>query len=134
MNVILDTSVLISAAILKESEVNRAVRKALSLHTVLRSLPTTSELEITLSKRKFDRYFRDTYEREFFIHAYRKHTQLITINHQVSVCRDSSDNMFLELALSGKADVVITSDPDLLVLHTFQNIPIISPKEFLEKF
>jgi predicted nucleic acid-binding protein len=42
--------------------------------------------------------------------------------------------MFLELALSGKADAIISSDPDLLILHPFENIDIISPKEFLEKY
>ena len=40
--------------------------------------------------------------------------------------------MYLELALFGKADCIITGDPDLLVLHPFENIPIITPKEFLD--
>jgi hypothetical protein len=42
--------------------------------------------------------------------------------------------MYLELALSGKADCIITNDDDLLVLHPFEKIPIITPKEFLERF
>lgn len=48
------------------------------------------------------------------------------------LCRDPKDDMYLELALSGKADCIITGDPDLLVLNSFENIPIITPKEFLD--
>jgi predicted nucleic acid-binding protein len=42
--------------------------------------------------------------------------------------------MYLELALSGNADCIITGDPDLQAQHPFEKIPIISPKEFLEKY
>ena len=52
--------------------------------------------------------------------------------HTVTICRDPDDDMYLELALSGKADCIITGDPDLLVLNPFENIPIITPKEFLD--
>ena len=51
---------------------------------------------------------------------------------------DEFNSVFLrtkfELALSGKADCIVSGDPDLLVLHPFRNLPIISPKEFLERF
>jgi len=49
------------------------------------------------------------------------------------MCRDPKDDMYLELALSGNADCIVTGDPDLQILNPFKNIPIISPKEFLEK-
>jgi uncharacterized protein len=42
--------------------------------------------------------------------------------------------MYLELALSGKADCIVTGDTDLLVLNPFENIPIITPKEFLDRY
>jgi putative PIN family toxin of toxin-antitoxin system len=53
---------------------------------------------------------------------------------KIAVCRDPKDNMILELAVSGKADLIITGDADLLVLHPFCNIPIITPKLFLDNF
>jgi uncharacterized protein len=61
-------------------------------------------------------------------------SKIIDVNQQVSVCRDPKDNMYLELALSGKADVIITGDNDLLILHPFINIPIITPKDFLDLY
>jgi len=134
MKLVLDTSALISAAILKGSITDRAIRKAFTDHSIIRSLPVTTELEVTLKKKKFEKYFRSEYEKDLFIHLYRLQSKLIKVNHTVSICRDQSDNMFLELALSGQADLIITSDPDLLILNPFENISIVTPKEFLEKF
>ena len=134
MIIVLDTSVLISAAILKASIPDLAVRKALNQNTVIRSDQVMHELATRLKKKKFDKYFRNEYERDFFVHLYILKSKLIKVTHSISICRDPSDNMFLELALSGKADAIVSSDPDLLVLNPFENIPIISPKEFLEKF
>lgn len=53
------------------------------------------------------------------------------IREIINVCRDDKDNKFLELAVNGNADYLITGDEDLLVLNPFQNIAIIKPNEFL---
>lgn len=42
--------------------------------------------------------------------------------------------MLLELAASGKADVIVTGDSDLLVLNPFRDIPVLNPKDFLETY
>ncbi|MFO5470502.1 MAG: putative toxin-antitoxin system toxin component, PIN family, partial [Dolichospermum sp.] len=49
----------------------------------------------------------------------------------VQVCRDPKDDKFLSLAIAGNANIIITGDEDLLVLKCYQNIPILSPKDFL---
>ena len=53
---------------------------------------------------------------------------------EITECRDPKDNKFLELAVAGKADCIVTGDKDLLELYPFHNICIISPKEFLTQF
>lgn len=40
------------------------------------------------------------------------------------------DDKFLELAVNGRADPIITGDTDLLVLNPFRGIPIITPAAF----
>ncbi|MCA6518021.1 MAG: putative toxin-antitoxin system toxin component, PIN family [Pseudanabaena sp. M110S1SP2A07QC] len=45
--------------------------------------------------------------------------------------RYPKDDKFLELAVNGKADYLITGDKDLLVLHPFRDIEIINPSDFL---
>jgi putative PIN family toxin of toxin-antitoxin system len=56
--------------------------------------------------------------------------ELVTITKRVTACRDPKDDKFLELAVNGHADVIVSGDDDLLVLDTFQGIPIITPAAF----
>ena len=48
------------------------------------------------------------------------------------VCRDPKDEFILELALSARADLIVTGDKDLLVLSPFRGIPVITAKAFIE--
>jgi len=54
----------------------------------------------------------------------------ITPSCTISDCRDEKDNFLLELAVSAKADYIITGDLDLLVLNPFRSIKIIDSIEF----
>jgi len=56
------------------------------------------------------------------------------ISIQVPDLRDVKDNHILALALSAKAEVVITGDRDLLVLENFAGISIVNPIDFLNKY
>jgi putative PIN family toxin of toxin-antitoxin system len=55
----------------------------------------------------------------------------VEVTSLVSNCRDPKDNKFLELAIDGKATSIVTGDKDLLVLHPFRNINIVTPGAFL---
>jgi predicted nucleic acid-binding protein len=50
---------------------------------------------------------------------------------RIDLCRDEKDNKFLEVAINGKADYLITGDNDLLVLRPFQDVKIMTVNEFL---
>jgi predicted nucleic acid-binding protein len=50
----------------------------------------------------------------------------------IRACRDPRDDKFLEVAVNGRADAIVTGDQDLLVLNPFQGIPILSPAGYLE--
>ena len=60
--------------------------------------------------------------------------EFIDTKIKIAECRDPKDNKFLELAVAGNADCVITGDKDLLVLNPFRGIKIISPSDFLIQF
>jgi len=49
------------------------------------------------------------------------------------ICRDPDDVKVLSLAVTGKADLIVTGDKDLLVLKVVQGIPIVSPRDFWER-
>jgi predicted nucleic acid-binding protein len=57
--------------------------------------------------------------------------ELVKVTHTVRDCVDLKDNMILELALSGGADVVISGDDHLLRLHPWRGIRILKPVEYL---
>ncbi len=94
---------------------------------------TVAELRQTLNKEKLRKYLS-----EISINTFIKQLLLITetslITQHVKQCCDPKDDKFLELALSGKADCLITGDKDLLILNPFKNIPIISPSDFLNNY
>lgn len=46
------------------------------------------------------------------------------------ICRDSDDVKILGLAVASNADYIVTEDKDLLVLKSFQGIPILNPRSF----
>ena len=50
------------------------------------------------------------------------------------VKNDPDDNIILECAKAGNVDCVISNDKHLLKLKKFENIPILTPDEFVEKY
>ncbi len=55
----------------------------------------------------------------------------VPISGRIAACRDPTDDKFLELAVDGQADMIVTGDLDLLVLNPFRGIPIIDPAAFV---
>ncbi len=53
------------------------------------------------------------------------------MNEQVHECRNSKYNKYLELAVSGQVECIVTGDDDLLVLNPWRSIEILNVKEFL---
>jgi uncharacterized protein len=56
----------------------------------------------------------------------------VTISERIAACRDPKDDKFLELAVNGHADLILTGDKDLLVLNPFREIPIVSAATFVQ--
>jgi putative PIN family toxin of toxin-antitoxin system len=91
-----------------------------------------NELADVLSRSKFDRYV-SLADRKRFISDLCGIVEFVPIIQLVSECRDPKDDKFLEVALNGRADVIITGDADLLALHPWQEIAILSPAQYLKK-
>jgi uncharacterized protein len=48
------------------------------------------------------------------------------------ICRDPNDDFILECAETGKADLIVTGDKDLLSLKTYRAINIFTPRQYLD--
>jgi len=127
---VFDTNVIVSAALLAGSVPGQAFDKALDKGRILISVPVLLELVEVLSRKKLNKYLLEE-ERMRFLVALLKEAELVEITEAVTDCRDAKDNKFLELAVSGEADCIISGDDDLLVLSPFRGIPILTPREFL---
>ncbi len=95
------------------------------------SIETLAELAEVLGRAKFDRYL-GLDERQQFMRLLGRIVDMPPLTHRFTDCRDPSDNKFLDLAASGQASVLITGDRDLLELHPFRGIPIITPASYLQ--
>lgn len=51
----------------------------------------------------------------------------------VAASRDHNDDMFIETAMLGGADFIVSGDNDLLAIGQYQGIQILTPAEFLEQ-
>jgi len=104
---------------------------ALSKGKVLLSFAALAELYEVLNRKKFRRYV-DERDIRSFLAALTREMQWVDVDVQITACRDPKDKKFLELAMSGNGTHVISGDADLLALHPFQGIEILTPHRFLE--
>jgi putative PIN family toxin of toxin-antitoxin system len=130
MNVVVDTSVILSDAILPGSVPGRAIEFVLDQGTLLHSSATIAEADRILRKPRFNRY-RTEIDRLDFLTLLENSGREVDILIPIAACRDPNDDMFLEVAVNGSADYLVSGDADLLALHPFRGISILSPADFL---
>ncbi len=129
---VFDTNVLVSALILEHSKPGQAFRNALQNGQVLLSLSALEEIAAVMSREKFLRYVTEK-DRDEFLQALVGRARFIEPGAQIRICRDPKDDKFLELAVSGSADHIISGDADLLALSPFRGIEILTPDDFLKR-
>ena len=128
---VFDTNVLVSALLFAQSTPAQAFFAALHTGEIIMSADVIAELNDVLGREKFNRYVTEE-ERERFLRSLLGETELIEIEQKIQACRDPKDDKFLELAVNGGADCIVSGDEDLLVLDPFRGIPILTPDRFLD--
>ena len=126
MRIVLDTNIYIAAAL-----------QGRLTEDILRMAATTKDIELVVSEKiltelqkklqdKFNWLYEDI---DRFLTRIRKIAEVVEADQKVTIItRDPEDNKILECALSGKADLIVTSDQDLIKLKTFRGIGIINPR------
>jgi hypothetical protein len=130
--IVIDTNVLISRFLHRNSVPAQAVAKAARTSALLASEDTFAEVEEVFQRRKFDSFFTLARRREM-LEEFRVLVTFIPIPTPIRVCRDPKDDKFLEVAVHGRADLIVTGDTDLLALHPFRGIAILTPTDYLEQ-
>lgn len=132
INVVIDTNIIISAALSKNSTPDKALNYVIDNALLLISKDTYAELCEKLHGAKFDKYV-SLESRLLFLEKLRSVAEWIDIERKITACRDVKDDKFLEVAVNGHADFIVTGDKDLLVLHPFESVEILTAAEFLKK-
>jgi uncharacterized protein len=130
MRVVVDTNVFISAALKERSLPSDAVRLAAERELPLKSATTEQELFITLARPRLaplipQRFF-------LWLEDVLATAEVVSITQRIVACRDPKDDKFLELAVNGRADLIVSGDADLLALSPFRGIPIITPAAYAQ--
>ena len=132
---VLDTNVLVSAALLPEGGVRRyeptrlCVEAARRDGVLLVSAATLAELREVLLRPTFDR-LKPRAGREAFLAAIEAEAERVEPAEVQPLCSDPDDDKFLAVALAGGADVLLTEDKAVLALKTVGRTRILRPIAF----
>ena len=130
--VVIDTNVLISSLFLTTSTPAKAVEKAVTKAQLVATTETLRELIEQLLLPKFDRYVgRD--RRDALLERVASLVEIVQVLQSIRASRDPKDDKFLEAAVNGRADVIVTGDRDLLDLNPFRGIAIVTPEAYLAR-
>lgn len=133
MRVVLDTNVLVSALLFTgvASEIVPLWQK--EAITVLLSREILDEYLRVLAYPKFQ--LSEEEIKSALKEGFLPFVQVIKPGTRIHVAkRDPSDDKFLECAVAGKADVVISGDKELLAIRHYRGVRIQTPSQFLEIF
>jgi putative PIN family toxin of toxin-antitoxin system len=129
MRVVVDTNVFVSAALKDKSFPALALHVVEQRGTFLKSAVTERQLFEVLGRPRLAALIEQA-----SVDRMRKlmaAAEMVTIIERIAACRDMTDDKFLELAVNGNADVIVSGDADLLVLNPFRGIPIVAPATFV---
>jgi putative PIN family toxin of toxin-antitoxin system len=130
MRIVVDTNVFVSAALKDKSSPAIAVRIVQAQGTLLKSSPTEAQFHEVLARPYLAPLISSAaldWLQQLIASA-----EMVSITKRIVACRDPTDDKFLELAVSGHADLIVSGDTDLLVLNPFQGIPIVAAAAFVQ--
>ena len=129
MRLVVDTNIFISAGLKQGSLPHIALHQASQRCVLLRSAVTEAQFFAVIARSCLAPLIAPA-AREWLTQIMAT-AESVSITERVVACRDPTDDKFLELAVNGHADLILTGDNDVLVLNPFRGIPIVSPAAFV---
>jgi putative PIN family toxin of toxin-antitoxin system len=133
MRVVIDTNVIISAAIRKYSPPYEAISIVITNKGILLfSNETFFELKEVMSRPKIARYISPE-RREDILDRYQEYGIFVEPETHIPFPEDPKDEKILAVAIEGRADFLVTGDAALLALGKVGGTRILTPKELIEE-
>jgi hypothetical protein len=133
LRVVLDTHVILRGATSATPSVTSRIYSAWDAgrFALLLSEAILGEIEDVLSRPEVLRKLRMTrIEASALVELLRRRSTRVTPTAQTARSRDPDDDKFLDCAIAGGADYVVSGDVDLLVLREVEGIPIVDAPTF----
>lgn len=130
---VFDTNVLVSAVLFPVSIPALALKKAITIGAVIVSEDCLDELSRVIMDERFEKYSSFS-KRQMFLLDFENAAEFIGVKNKIILSRDPDDDKFLSLAKAGNASAIITGDDDLLVLHPWGSISILTPSGFMKLY
>jgi putative PIN family toxin of toxin-antitoxin system len=128
--IVFDASTVVSAVLKADSIPERALLHAEEVDVLALSPAVDAEFDEVLRRPKFARAI-PLARRNGFLKVLRGTAIWFDPVVRVTDCRDPKDDKYLELALATGAEIIVSSDEDLLVLHPWRDVRILSPVDYL---
>lgn len=131
MRVVFDTNIFISAFIIPGGMAERAVLRIIEGRDELVISSDIIKEVLSVLSLKFGR------DREALSHVaviLSDMGEWVEPKQTVRVLKDDPDNRILECASFGKADIIVTGDKEMLRLGEFNQVKIVSLRNYLESF
>lgn len=134
MRAVVDTNILVRALIMPHGTVGPVLlRLRYGEYTLLYAQSLLEELVDVLNRPRIRGKFGLTdQDIQTVIGLILLRGEAVTPQERITACRDPRDDKFLEVAVAGSADVIVSGDQDLLILHPFAGILILPPAAFLQ--
>jgi len=128
--IVINTNVYVSRLLRADSSAGKAVELAWRSSITLMSESTLDELRHVLYRPKFKRYLKQE-SIEPYLALVWEIAVAVEVPTPIRACRDPRDDQLLEVAVYGETSAILTGDDDLLSLHPFHGIAILTPSNFL---
>jgi putative PIN family toxin of toxin-antitoxin system len=131
LKLVIDTNILISAALSSQGAPAKLVQLALAQHRLVFAQATFDELRTRIYRPKFDRYI-SLEDRERLLRDFNACAVWVEPGEPGQYCRDRDDDHFIEAALKAQADYLVSGDKDLLEASPVQGLRVVSVHQALE--
>ena len=131
LKLVIDTNILISAALSAQGAPAQLVMGVLARHRLVFSQATFDELRTRIFRPKFDRYI-SLDDRERLLGDFNASAIWVEAGEPGRYCRDRDDDHFIEAALKAQAHYLVSGDKDLLEAPRVQELQVVSAHQALE--
>jgi putative PIN family toxin of toxin-antitoxin system len=133
MRAVLDTNVLISGVIATGVPHKLLVKGFTHEYQIVVSVETLAEFRDTLLKYP-ERFHMDEDEIQKEVETIRYFAEFVAPQEDITAVEDDpDDDKFLEAAVAGDVEYLVSGDGHLLALDSFRGITIVEPRTFYER-